>query len=229
MSLFTTPRRPEPEVMDERLGVEAYASAAAQAYLDALDDTFVVQVLSLGIQEGMALDAGSGPGSIPMKIARRCPMLRMVGVDRSAAMIGLARKRARAPALDDRAEFLLADASQLCFADASFDLVISNSLIHHLSHPVETFNEMVRVTKPRGKILMRDLRRPPRLAFAAHVAWHGRHYSGRMKELYRDSVRAAYTPSELCELVQKSLLSGAQILFHHQTHLGLLWQKPGRG
>ena len=41
MSWLDLPREPEPEVMDDSDEVEAYASAAAQEYLDRIDDTFV--------------------------------------------------------------------------------------------------------------------------------------------------------------------------------------------
>src|SRR5579875_3074487 len=147
MSWFQLPRQPETEVMDDACEVEAYASAAAQAHLDAIDNTLVEQVLELGIQAGMALDVGTGPGSIPLKVARRA---------------------AHDQGLHDRVSFCLADASQLCFPDGTFELVLSNSLLHHLADPVATFNEMARVTKPDGVVLIRDLRRPSRLAFKAH-------------------------------------------------------------
>ncbi len=211
--------------MEEAGGVEAYVSAAAQAYLDAVDNTFVDRAVTLGVREGVVLDAGTGPGSIPLKLARRLPRLRVVGADLSPAMLHEAVKKARERGLGDRASFVLANASALCFGDGVFDLVISNSLLHHLSDPVAAFNEWARVSKPGGKILLRDLRRPSRLTFAAHVAWHGRHYSGRMKQLYEDSVRAAYTPDELRNLARASRLSAARIFLRRQTHIGLVWEK----
>lgn len=220
MNWFHLPRRPEAEVMNGADGVEAYASAAAQAHLEALDDAFVNRVVSLGVEEGWALDIGTGPGQIPLKIARRCPRLRVAGVDRSAAMLKAAAAEARKHGLSAQTQFILADASRLCFPASSFDLVISNSLLHHLNDPVQVFNEMARVAKPDGKILVRDLRRPSRPAFAVHIAWHGRHYSGAMKTLFKDSVRAAYTPAELQDLLRQSRLRSAQLFFERRTHLG---------
>lgn len=224
MTLFSLARKPEPEAMDAAEEVEAYASAAAQPFLEALDNAFADQAVSLGIRKGLALDAGTGPGSIPLKIARRCPSLRLVGVDRSAAMLDIARSCAARRDLGARVEFLLADASRLCFASATFDLVISNSLLHHLSEPVETLDELARVTRPGGKVLLRDLRRPSSLTFAAHVAWHGRRYAGRMRQLYEDSVRAAYTPAEIQALVLKTRMSSARVIPCHHTHVTILWE-----
>jgi ubiquinone/menaquinone biosynthesis C-methylase UbiE len=225
MSWLTLPRRPEPEVMDDAKEVEAYASAAAQAYLKALDQTLVDQLLSLGPPTGWLLDIGTGPGGIPLKVAERCPDLRVVGIDRSAAMIRAARRAAAAQGLASRAFFLIADASRLCFPDACFDRVLSNSLLHHLQDPLATFAEMARVAKPEGTVLLRDLRRPSRFIFPLHVRWHGRYYSGAMRKLYEDSVRAAYTARELSELLHRSALAKARLFRYGRTHLGFI----GRG
>ena len=229
--------------------VEAYASAAGQSYLDSIDNTLVQQVLEIGRQSGVLrasrasrgggglgrvedepidrtaarstlLDVGSGPGGIPLKIARCCPELMVVGVDRSMNMIVAARRSALELGLAERALFLVGDASKLSFRNATFDLVISNSLLHHVADPIPVFNEMARVAKPAGIVLLRDLRRPSRLAFPLHVCWFGRYYSGLMRKLYTDSVRAAYTAPELAGLLQRSALADARLFFHGRTHLG---------
>ena len=226
MKWLVVPRTPEPEVMDEPEEVGAYASAAAEAYLDGVDNSLVEQVLGFGPLEGWLLDVGTGPGGIPLKIARRSPKLRVVGVDRSLRMVEEAKRATRAEGLDGRAFFVLADAGRLGFRDAFFDVVISNSLLHHLPEPVPVFNEMARVAKPGGLVLLRDFRRPSRLALAFHIRWHGRHYSGTMRKLYRDSVRAAYTAEELRGLLQGSALAGAQTFHHRRTHLGFYRARP---
>lgn len=226
MGWLTLDRKPEPEVMDAADEVEAYASAAAQAYLDAIDNTLVEQALALGSPNGplrgRLLDIGTGPGGIPLKIARRCPDLRVVGIDYSAEMIRAAQRAAREQGLSDRAAFLVGNASRLSFPDASFDFVLSNSLLHHLHDPVPALGEMARVAQPEGVILLRDLRRPVRLAFPLHVRWYGRYYSGLMKKLYIDSVRAAYTGEEVADLLRQAGLNDARIFFHERTHLGFI-------
>lgn len=226
MKWLTVVRRPESEVMEEEAGVEAYTSATAQVYLDAIDDTLVEQVISLGLEVGSVLDVGTGPGSIPLKIARRRPGLNLIGVDRSRPMLQAARAAARACGLGLRVSFCDGDALRLPFPDSRFDLVLSNSVLHHLPDPAGAFREMARVAKPRGQVLVRDLRRPSRLMFAAHLRWNGRHYSGRMKQLFEDSVRASYTLSELAELIRESGLTQARVFSHKRTHLGLVWNKP---
>jgi ubiquinone/menaquinone biosynthesis C-methylase UbiE len=222
MSWLTLPRKPEPEEMGEPEQVDAYASAAAQHHLDSIDNTLVEQVLSLGRSEGWLLDVGTGPGTIPLKLARRLPDLRVVGIDCSLPMIHAARAAAARQGLAERAFFLLGDGCRLSFRDRSFDLVLCNSVLHHLRQPVALLNEMGRVAKPAGVILLRDLRRPSRLVFPFHVRWYGRHYAGLMKKLFADSVRASYTGDELRDLLQSSALRDARLFYHERTHLGFV-------
>ncbi|MFQ5778154.1 MAG: class I SAM-dependent methyltransferase, partial [Terriglobia bacterium] len=211
MSWFHLPRIPEPEVMDEADEVEAYASATAQAYLDQLDNSFVEHALRLGVERGRALDLGTGPGQIPLKIAARRSGVEFIGIDRSPGMLAQARRTAAARGLSDRVRFQEGDANRLDFPDATFDLVICNSVLHHLAAPVRVLDEIARVARPGAALLVRDLRRPSRLAYALHVPWHGRHYSGKMRALYEASVRAAYTWDELSRLLQQSRLGGARL------------------
>jgi ubiquinone/menaquinone biosynthesis C-methylase UbiE len=223
LGFFGLERIPEPEAMEDSDEVEAYASAAAQSHLDAIDDTFVAhaQLLLKGRERGRALDIGTGPGQIVLKLGYQLTRWKFVGVDRSAAMIEKAREGLEsAPELAGRVEFQVADGNRLDFPNASFDLVVCNSVLHHLAEPQKLFSEMVRLVKPDGAILLRDLRRPARFEFSAHVRKHGKHYSGEMKRLFIASVQAAYTLEELEHMVLKSHLQGVRVFRHRKTHIG---------
>jgi ubiquinone/menaquinone biosynthesis C-methylase UbiE len=226
MSFLDLPRVPEPEVMDDSGEVEAYASAAAQKHLDAIDNTLIDHAVRLvrGCDHGRALDIGTGPGQIVIKLARRLPGWKVTGVDRSQAMIAQARANlvaAGSADLSARVEFEVADGNRLAFPDRSFQLVMCNSVLHHLAEPEKLLAEMARLATADGAILLRDLRRPGRLAYPLHVRWHGRNYSGGMLRLYRDSVRAAYTVPELDALLATSAISGARVFQHCSTHIGI--------
>ncbi len=136
---FDFPRVPEPEVMDDSGEVQAYSGSAAKLYLSAVDDTFVAHALQLlgGAdsvpRSGRALDIGTGPGQIVLKLARRLPGWELIGADRSPNMIREAlaargESNVRDSDLDlarrAHVEFLLADGGDLPFADASFDLLL---------------------------------------------------------------------------------------------------------
>jgi ubiquinone/menaquinone biosynthesis C-methylase UbiE len=225
MAFLDFPRVPEPEVMDDAGQVEAYASAAAAAHLDQIDSTLVEHAVRLvgGCNVGRALDIGTGPGQIVIKLARRLPGWKLSGVDRSPGMIGqaCANLAAAGDGLGGRVAFELADGNRLPFADKSFELVMCNSVLHHLSEPANLLSEMARLVTDNGAILLRDLRRPGRLAYPLYVRWHGRNYSGEMLRLYRDSVRAAYTLPELERLLRSSAITGAHVFQHRSTHIGV--------
>jgi ubiquinone/menaquinone biosynthesis C-methylase UbiE len=226
------PRVPEAEVMDDSGEVEAYSSAAAQALLDQIDDTFVEHAVGLlrgrmPRGEGRSgVDIGCGPGQIILKLARRLRGWRFAGVDRSANMVrqALAARDAMARRaggdLVSRVQFFVGDGSALPFADAGMDLALCNSVLHHLREPAKLFEEIARVAAPGAAILLRDLQRPSRPRYPLHVRWHGRHYSGLMYKLYCDSVRAAYTREELADLLRASPLRDAHIFTLGRTHLG---------
>lgn len=202
--------------------VEAYASAAAQQHLQRIDSTFVDHVCRLGVDRGLALDVGTGPAQIPIAILQRLPELRFVAVDRSLRMLQQAHQAAEESGVCRRLMVLEADGRALPFRNGSFDLVCSNSLLHHLEDPAAVLKEMSRVLRPGGAFLLRDLRRPSWLSFPWHVGWHGRHYEGRMRELFRASVAAAYTPPELKNLIDAapSLAQGTRTFRVGRAHIG---------
>lgn len=231
MSWFDLPRVPEPEVMDDASEVQAYSSAAAETYLSEIDDSFVEHALRLvGAARGKAVDIGCGPGQILMKLSARLPEWQVFGVDRSLTMM----RRATAPtshgqrgaggasaAAGRNFYFLGGDGGSLPFCDRSFDLVLCNSVLHHIGDPGRLLAEIRRIAKPDAAILLRDLRRPSRMRFPWHVRWYGRHYAGLMYKLYRDSVRAAYTVEELSAMLYKAEICGARLFTCGATHLGI--------
>lgn len=222
---------PEPELMDCADEVDAYTSAAAQSHLEKIDCTFVDRLARLfpaPRERFTVLDVGCGPGQIPIMIAKRWPQARVTGIDAAPHMIEQAiANGSKANALNVAFEVFRVSqhsaASQLPFPDQSFDVVTCNSVVHHLSDPIAAFNEIARIVKPTGAVLIRDLRRPGRLTIAAHSAWFGRHYSGQMKRLFNASVRAAYTAAEMQSMLQLSKLSNSRtrVFCHGRTHLGI--------
>ena len=65
-------------------------------------------------------------------------------------------------------EFVYADASEMPFQDGSFDTVIMNDAMEHVSKPLEVLNEVYRVLKPNGKLYINF---PPyNHPFGAHLS-----------------------------------------------------------
>ncbi|HEU0074355.1 MAG TPA: class I SAM-dependent methyltransferase [Dehalococcoidia bacterium] len=232
MGLLTLRRVPEPEIMDTDEEVDAYTSAAAQAYLEAIDRTFVDHLGRLIGPSGLpfldcrVLDFGCGPGQIPILIARRWPGMRIIGADAGPNMIEQAKRDAATAAVDiDWQVVRLGPGgdSRLPYEDEDFDVVLCNSTLHHLDDPLGALDELARVAKPSAAVLIRDLMRPPAPAYPLHVWLFGRHYSGEMRRLYEASVRAAYTLGELQSMLEQSKLNDgrSRVFKRGMTHLSI--------
>jgi len=111
------------------------------------------------IASGRILDVGTGPGYLPLEIAKRAPSLVITGVDLSPAMVKIASTNAKTRGFSDRVRFLRANASNLPFEDGYFDLVVSTLSLHHWSRPSECLKEIHRVLKADGEAWIYDARR----------------------------------------------------------------------
>jgi ubiquinone/menaquinone biosynthesis C-methylase UbiE len=237
MPLLSLKRVPEPELMDDDSEVEAYAGAAAQAYLEAIDRSFVSHIERLmsgpRLESARVLDVGCGPGQILVMMKQRWTGMQITGIDAGPAMIEKARKDAATAGVDITYEVHrvgpMGDA-RLPYEDAAFDLVTCNSTLHHLADPKGALDEIARVARTDGAVLIRDLQRPRlMLPYALHVRVFGRHYEGEMRRLYEASVAAAYSLKEFEELLTASKLGDgrARVFRHGMTHAGI--ERPASG
>ncbi len=219
--LLCAPRIPEPEVMDHSEEVEAYASAAAKRHLARLDSRFVRSV-ARSHPANRILDVGCGPGQIPLaylyRRRRESPDARAFGVDLSLPMLREARR-------NGFTSVAVASGAALPFQGGAFDLVLSNSVLHHLADPAADLAEMTRCVAPGGTLLVRDLKRPLEALAKPHMAFLGRHYSGRMKELFEASVRAAYTPTEARRLLAQAHVKPARVRRRGLSYLEAEWRR----
>lgn len=207
----------EPEVMDTPEEADGY---------DAMDHSepnaaFVARLVELGAK-GRMLDIGTGPGHIPPLVCERIADARVVGVDLARHMLRHAERHRAASAHAERLEYRLADAKGLDFADATFDAVFSNTILHHIPDPRPFLAEANRVRKPGGVLLVRDLFRPdtPERALEL-VALHAAEANAYQKELFRASLHAALTPDELRAMVREVGIEGAQVIVDSDRHMSL--------
>jgi len=110
-------------------------------------------VNSLAIRPGMkVLDLGCGDGTTALPEARLG--VDVLGVDIAANLVEAGRRRAAAEGLSNL-RFEQGDASNLeGIADRTFDLVVSIFGAMFAPRPSDVAREMVRVTKPGGRIVM---------------------------------------------------------------------------
>jgi ubiquinone/menaquinone biosynthesis C-methylase UbiE len=198
----------EPEVMDTEEDAAAYDAIDTGE----VDEVFAARAVELAPAEGLVLDAGAGPGGIAVRVAVRAPGLRIVAIDLAEAMLVRARARVAGAGLGARVEVALGDVKATGRPDASFDMVMSNSTVHHLPDPLGFFVELRRLLRPGGAIFVKDLHRP-----ASHVEWqslverHAAHDGPRARQLFADSLLAALTVEEVRALCDRAELDGVEV------------------
>jgi len=182
-------RRPEPELMD----LPAEAAAYAAADFSAVNGAFVERLLELvgNRPDVRAIDLGTGPGDIALRVARARPSWRIMAIDASDAMLAIARQAAGDLT---NVRFALADAKGTGFPDRSFDVIFSNSLLHHMPDALPLWREIARLAAPGAAIFVRDLMRPSSEDDVRRlVELHTGGESALLKEEFHRSLLAAFT------------------------------------
>lgn len=117
------------------------------------------------------LDVGCGTGTLALAAARAAPGVRVTGLDADPSILARARRRAARARLE--IAFDEGRSTALPYPDASFDLVLSTLFFHHVPDEAKrrTAEELVRVLRPGGRLVVGDLGRPkdPVMRLAALV------------------------------------------------------------
>ncbi|GAC1558396.1 MAG: class I SAM-dependent methyltransferase [Beijerinckiaceae bacterium] len=120
---------------------------------------------------GQVLDVGVGTGlALPM-FSRGT---RLVGVDLSEPMLRRAAARAAREKLTDVEGLVVMDATRLAFPDASFDAVVAPYVLTVVPDPAATLDELLRVVKPGGEIVLVNHVGAERGLVSAVEGWLGR-------------------------------------------------------
>jgi len=101
----------------------------------------------------LALDIGTGTGHTAFALAPH--VAQVIGVDLTLEMLVEARKLQADRGISN-VEFHLGDVSELLFDDATFDIVACRRAAHHFSNITRAIDEMKRVLKPRGRLVIDD-------------------------------------------------------------------------
>jgi ubiquinone/menaquinone biosynthesis C-methylase UbiE len=105
---------------------------------------------------GDVLEVAPGPGYQAIEIAR-LGRFQVTGLDISRTMVEISRENAAAAGVS--VDFRHVDATQMPFADGSFDLIVCQAAFKNFRQPVSALNEMHRVLRPGGRAVIQDLRK----------------------------------------------------------------------
>jgi trans-aconitate methyltransferase len=193
----------EPELMEDENQVKAYA----EADFDSPHSQFITRLnhfINSAQFGGVALDLGCGPGDISCRFARAYPMSKIHAVDGSEAMIYTARQQTPDD-VNRRIRFILGMLPDVMLPQLSYELIFSNSLLHHLHDSQTLWQVIKKYSKPGTHIVVMDLIRPESIE-SAHALVNK--YAGNEPEIlqhdFYNSLLAAFTLPEIKQQLRQA-------------------------
>jgi ubiquinone/menaquinone biosynthesis C-methylase UbiE len=190
----------EPEVMDTWLESTAYDAMDFAA----VNTVFANDAIELDPYAIKILDVGTGTARIPILMCQQRNQYLITGVDLAQSMLIIGQRNVEEAGLNQRIRLERVDSKRMPYPNLEFDMLVSNSLVHHLPDPLSFFKEIKRLVRPGGAILIRDLIRPDNDTIVNDlVAQIGSDYDVRQQQLFHDSLKAALTLDEVRSLIDR--------------------------
>ena len=198
-------RIPEPELMESTEQAHAYSSAD----FSESNNLFIKNLFSEAIinTQTKILDLGCGDGEIPIKIFKK-QACDITAVDGSGAMLNEFRNKLKLNKINE-IKIYKGLIDEHLFTQEKFDIVISNSLVHHIRDIRSFWHNLIRLVNFSGLIICMDLKRPTGEDNLQAIL---KKYGGSNRVLLRDfenSLRASYTVYE----IEEQLISIDKISF----------------
>ncbi|MBS3953292.1 MAG: class I SAM-dependent methyltransferase [Methylomicrobium sp.] len=199
-------RQTEPELMLDPAQVEAYAladfSIPHNRFIELLQQRVAAESFC-----GKALDLGCGPGDIAARFIKAYQYADLHAVDGSLPMLNFAAHHLPADVLG-RIEFIHAKLPQVSLPCPDYDLIFSNSLLHHLPEPQALWQVIKDYSRPGTQVAVMDLVRPASQEAASELV---EHYSADepaiLKHDFYHSLLAAFTLEEVEEQLKQAQLN----------------------
>jgi len=150
------------------------------------------------------LDLGTGTAQIPLVLCQELSVApAILACDLSLEMLRVAQRNIWHAGQSGTIAPIYANARKLPIADYSCRCVISNSIVHHIPAPETVFLELRRIAAPGTVIFFRDLLRPESEEAVEHLVrqWAAE-ADHHQQQMFRDSLHAALTLSEVKELLE---------------------------
>mgnify|MGYP006240614355 FL=1 len=145
--------------------------------------------------ETKILDVGCGDGEIPIEIYKKTKS-KITVLDGSSAMLDEFSKKMSANNIDD-IKIIQGRYEDTHLSEKNFDILISNSVLHHVKSPKKFWEKSFNLVRQQGQIVLMDLFRPSNEHELLTIL---EKYGGSNQVLLNDfenSLRAAYTPYEV--------------------------------
>ncbi len=110
----------------------------------------------------LVLDVATGTGDMAILACKSIPGLRVKGIDISAGMLEIGRKKVEKEGVQDRVELQAGDSEAINYSENTFDAVMVAFGVRNFENLEKGLGEMLRVLKPGGKLIVLEFSRPKR-------------------------------------------------------------------
>ena len=223
-------RTVEPELMEKEDQVISYAKAdfseGENNLIKQIDHYLIKNNICLNEKE-LIVDLGCGPGNISEKLSIKWPKANVVGIDGSKEMIRIAELNKKNSLNRSRLKnlsYICADIKSLKLSEISFgkniSLLVSNSLIHHITYLENFFNCIERLSSDLTINFHKDLKRPNDEKSALFLKEKcGEKYNDILTNDYYASLKASYTAKELKNFIFENKLSSLEVFEEGDQYL----------
>jgi len=108
------------------------------------------------VRDLAVLDIGCGTGTFVAMLAQTDLPIRAVGLDMAKKMCETGSAKIEQVGCGDRVDFVTADSEHLPMIDSAFDVVTCSNSFHHYPHRQTVLEQMFRVLKPGGRLIIID-------------------------------------------------------------------------
>ncbi|MBF0371671.1 MAG: class I SAM-dependent methyltransferase [Magnetococcales bacterium] len=221
-------RIPEPQLMLDKAQAKAYAEADFSLPHNHFVQLFQDHFPQWHNKPAYALDLGCGPGDVTRRFAQAHPQCLIHGIDGSREMIDqgrrmLARQEEGAGQIS-LIHGLLPGAS---LPRARYEIILSNSLLHHLDNPQTLWQTIHERGLPGASIGIMDLLRPGTITTAKElVESHAGNAPQILKDDFYNSLLAAYTADEIEAQLQEAALDFLEVQVVSDRHITIMGTLP---
>ena len=214
-------RIPEPELMEKKEQVISYDEADFSEgevnLINQINHYLLRNNISLG-KKDLIVDLGCGPGNISEKLAIKWPNTEVLGVDGSKEMILRAEynKNISANQKLKNLRYICSDIKDIksnnFLNKKKISLLVSNSLIHHITNLEDFFNTIRSLSSNITVNFHKDLKRPLNEKSALELKSQcSNKYNEILTNDYYASLRASYTFKELKNFTLENDLSSLDV------------------
>jgi len=212
-------RIPEPELMTDEAQAIAYANADFEEphnhFIELLKESIGDQLPD----SGTAMDLGCGAADISIRFAKAFPNYQIDALDGAEAMLAEGVKAVNASGSTQRIHLIEAYLQETTLVNMEYDLIFSNSLLHHLHDPMLLWNA-IKNAKGKPSVFIMDLMRPENDDMVDTLAdKYARNEPEVLQRDFHNSLKAAFTPEEVVLQLAPAGLEGFKVTVVSDRHM----------